>query len=70
MCMKPLELNILNQINGEDITLYDTSKEDPGYGPDKKEKIRFLEYGYGVINGRDLLKWALERLTHKMGKGR
>ena len=70
MCMKPLELNILNRINGEDITLYDTSKEDPGYGPDKKEKIRFLEYGYGVINGRDLLKWALERLTHKMGKGR
>ena len=70
MCMKPLELNILNGIEGQEITLYDTSRKDPEYVPDKKERFRFLEYGYGVINGRDLLKWALERFSQKIGKGK
>lgn len=66
MCMKPMELNILNQIPGEDITLYDTSKKEEHFVEDKKEKFRFLEYGYGVINGRDLLKWSLERFRQKL----
>ena len=70
MCMKPLELNVINHISGGDITLYDTSEKISDYKPDKKEKLRFLEYGYGVINGRDLMKWALERLLQKAGKGK
>jgi len=36
---------------------------------DKKERIRLLEYGYGIINGRDLLKWALDRMKQKYRKG-
>ena len=68
MCMKPMELNIINHINGEDITLYDTSEKIPDYKPDKKERLRFLEYGYGVINGRDLMKWALDRLLQKASR--
>lgn len=68
MCMKPVELNVLEQIPGKEITLYDTSCPAEEYRPDKKEKIRFLEYGYGIVNGRDLLKWALERMAQKLKK--
>ena len=66
MCMKPMELNVIEEIPGHDITLYDTSKTDTTFVPDKKERIRFLEYGYGIINGRDLLKWAIERILQKI----
>ena len=66
MCMKPMELNVIEGIPGHDITLYDTSETDATFTPDKKERIRFLEYGYGIINGRDLLKWALERMMQKI----
>ena len=66
--MKPMELNIINHIIGEDITLYDTSEKVPDYKPDRKERLRFLEYGYGVINGRDLMKWALDRLLQKASR--
>jgi len=68
MCMKPVELNVIENIKGTDITLYDTSCVDNSFVSDKKERIRFLEYGYGIINGRDLLKWALERMKQKMKK--
>lgn len=69
MCMKPVELNVLENIPGKEISLYDTSAADPSYIKDKKEKIRFLEYGYGIINGRDLLQWSLERMRQKFRKG-
>lgn len=65
MCMKPLELNIIRRIPGQGIGLYDTTIAAPENGPDKKDRYRFLEYGYGVLNGRDLLKWALERMKQK-----
>ncbi len=67
MCMKPLELNVIRQIPGNEMTLYDTDEREPGFRPDKKELFRFLEYGYGVLNGRDLLRWAIEKLRQKMG---
>lgn len=65
MCMKPMELNVMEQIPGKEITLYDTSAKDDNFSVDKKERIRLLEYGYGIINGRDLLKWALDRMKQK-----
>lgn len=69
MSMKPMELNVLEQIPGKEITLYDTSEKQEGFQEDKKERIRLLEYGYGIINGRDLLKWTLERMKQKYRKG-
>ena len=63
--MKPMELNVMEQIPGKEITLYDTSAKDDNFSVDKKERIRLLEYGYGIINGRDLLKWALDRMKQK-----
>ena len=69
MCMKPMELNVMEQIPGKEITLYDTSAKDDNFSVDKKERIRLLEYGYGIINGRDLLKWALDRMKQKYRKG-
>ncbi|MCD8241542.1 MAG: glycosyltransferase [Lachnospiraceae bacterium] len=70
MSMKPLELNVIRQIPGSDLTLYDTGEREPDFHPDKKEFFRFLEYGYGVLDGRDLLRWALERLRRKLGRRR
>ena len=69
MCMKPMELNVMEQIPGKEITLYDTSAKAENFSVDKKERIRLLEYGYGIINGRDLLKWALDRMKQKYRKG-
>ena len=69
MCMKPMELNVMEQIPGKEMTLYDTSVKDGNFSVDKKERIRLLEYGYGIINGRDLLKWALDRMKQKYRKG-
>ena len=69
MCMKPMELNVMEQIPGKEITLYDTSVKAENFSGDKKERIRLLEYGYGIINGRDLLKWALDRMKQKYRKG-
>lgn len=69
MCMKPMELNVMEQIPGKEITLYDTSVKTENFSGDKKERIRLLEYGYGIINGRDLLKWALDRMKQKYRKG-
>lgn len=66
MCMKPMELNVVNQIPGNDIHLYDTTRVIDDFKPEKNEKIRFFEYGYGIINGRDLLKWAIIRMKQKM----
>ena len=66
--MKPVELNVMESIKGTDITLYDTLEPSEKFVPDKKERIRFLEYGYGIINGRDLLKWAVERMRQKIRK--
>lgn len=68
MCMKPVELNVMEAIPGTDMILYDTLETDPEFVPNKKEKIRFLEYGYGIINGRDLLKWSIERMIQKIKK--
>ncbi len=65
MCMKPMELNIIRNITGEGIYLYDTTIPEPENRLDKTDQYRFLEYGYGVLNGRDLLKWALERMKQK-----
>ncbi len=65
MCMKPMELNIIRNITGEGIYLYDTTIPEPENRLDKTDRYRFLEYGYGVLNGRDLLKWALERMKQK-----
>ncbi|MCI6879591.1 MAG: glycosyltransferase [Clostridiaceae bacterium] len=65
MCMKPMELNVIEEIPGKEITLYDTSVKEENFSMDKKERIRLLEYGYGIINGRDLLKWALDRMKGK-----
>lgn len=66
MCMKPMELNIINKVPGNDIHLYDTTNRIENFVRDKNEKVRFLEYGYGIINGRDLLKWAIERMKQKL----
>ena len=68
MCMKPLELNIMKGIKGNEIYLYDTSKRTDDFSSNKKEKIKFLEYGYGIINGRDLLIWSLEKMKFKIWK--
>ena len=66
MCMKPMELNVMKEIPGKELTLYDTTEADPAFKPDKQDRIRLFEYGYGVINGRDLMKWVIERMKQKL----
>ena len=65
--MKPMELNIMEQIEGDGLFLYDTGtalavKEET----QKQNGLRLLEYSYGILNGRDLLDWALERMRQKI----
>lgn len=67
--MKPMELNVIDKIDGAGLFLYDTTKPVPGRKKRKKEdRIRLLEYGYGVLDGRDLLSWSLERMKRKWKK--
>lgn len=65
MCMKPMELNVMENISGEGIYLYDTKERISSQEKEASQKVRFLEYGYGVINGRDLLKWGFLKMYHK-----
>lgn len=67
MQMKPMELNVLEQIPGRDLLLYDTGQpEEKGMRDRKKEHLRLLEYGYGVLDGRDLLWWGMMRVRRKL----
>lgn len=71
MQMKPMELNVMEEIQGEGLFLYDTSFAAEG----KKEAsehvhLRLLEYGYGVLDGRELLMWALQRIRQKIRRRR
>lgn len=67
MQMKPMELNVIEQIPGDGLLLYDT-----GLAAETREEsservhIRLLEYGYGVLDGRDLLRWTLQRIRRKI----
>lgn len=72
MQMKPMELNILEGIPGKELCLYDTQAPEERGGQEKEEvHIRLLEYGYGVLDGRDLMSWGLKRLRSKLaGKRR
>lgn len=66
MQMKPMELNVTEQVEGNALFLYDTSTPEPAKR--KKEKpvdLKLLEYGYGVMDGRDLLRFALKRMREK-----
>lgn len=68
LCMKPMELNVMEQIPGEDICLYDRRESVQGVNADKSLRIKYLEYGYGVINGRDLMRWIIDRMRRKVRK--
>ena len=66
MQMKPMELNVTEQVEGNALFLYDTGTPEPAKR--KKEKpvdLKLLEYGYGVMDGRDLLRFALKRMREK-----
>ena len=69
--MKPMELNVMEEIQGEGLFLYDTS-----FAAEDKEEasehvhLRLLEYGYGVLDGRELLMWALQRIRQKIRRRR
>ena len=71
MQMKPMELNVMEEIQGEGLFLYDTS-----FAAEDKEEasehvhLRLLEYGYGVLDGRELLMWALQRIRQKIRRRR
>ena len=64
--MKPAELNIYENVPGQGIFLYDTRKTTGKVEDEKETRIRLLEYGYGVLNGSDLLNWSLDRITKKL----
>lgn len=69
MQMKPMELNIMEQTEGEGLFLYDTDIPVSGMNTEETQKqlhLRLLEYGYGVLDGRDLLDWAWKRLGQKI----
>lgn len=68
MNMKPMELNIICQISGSGIYLYDTKKTAASNDKPKNVDVQYLEYGYGIINGRDLIRWSLRRLRDKLIK--
>ena len=53
---------------GQDITLYDTSVHEGNAESAQESKIRYLEYGYGIINGRDLLRWGIAENEAEVGK--
>lgn len=66
MQMKPMELNVLEDIEGQELFLYDTAElEKQEKEKSKGEHLRLLEYGYGVLNGKDLLNWAMMRFRQK-----
>lgn len=66
MQMKPMELNVIEKIKGNDLMLYDTSVPESGVRENRgMERIHLLEYGYGVLDGRDLLKWSIQRMKQK-----
>ena len=64
--MKPAELNIYENVPGQGIFLYDTQKPTGKVEDEKETRIRLLEYGYGVLNGSDLLNWSLDRIAKKL----
>ena len=67
--LKPTELNVIEGIEGEEIWLYDTNTQvSIETVSRKKEHLRLLEYGYGILDGRDLLNWSMERLRRKLWK--
>lgn len=69
MQLKPMELNVYEQLEGDDLILYDTSiVHQNGESDSKKDRIRMLEYGYGVIDGRDLIQWSIARIQRKLKK--
>lgn len=72
MLMKPAELNIIEGIHGTDLALYDTCtlETEEHKRNQEEEHIRLLEYGYGVLDGRDLLKWAIKRIQRKIWRKR
>lgn len=71
MHMKPMELNVIERIQGTGLFLYDSS-----LSVEIKKKLpedvhlSLLEYSYGVLDGRDLMKWALRRAGRKFRKKR
>jgi hypothetical protein len=67
--MKPMELNVMENIEGTGLFLYDREQpENHSRENCKKERIGLLEYSYGVLDGRDLLDWTLERMKRKCRK--
>lgn len=69
MHMKPMELNVIEQIQGTELFLYDSSLPVESEGKHSEDvHFRLLEYGYGVLDGRDLLRWALRRVRRKFRK--
>lgn len=75
MQMKPMELNVIEQIEGTGLYLYDTCMEEVQSGEKKNQNhIRLLEYGYGVLDGRELMSWSsfriLRKLQRKIRKGK
>ena len=67
MQMKPMELNIIEGIEGQEIFLYNTEKmEEQNKENHNVERFRLLEYGYGVLSGRDMLSWMTRRLKRKI----
>lgn len=67
MQMKPMELNVLEEISGNDLFLYDTKKMGVHVQKkQKKEHLRLLEYGYGVLDGKDLMYWSISRVWRKL----
>lgn len=72
MQMKPMELNIIEQVEGEGLFFYDTvALSEKNMEETRKQlHLRLLEYGYGVLDGRDLLDWAWKRIVQKIRRKR
>lgn len=68
MSMKPMELNIICRIQGKGIHLYDTERRNGKTKNDKNRVFKYFEYGYGMINGKDLLLWSITRARQKMSR--
>lgn len=69
MQMKPPELNVIENIAGQGLFLYDREQERLCEKENrKKEHLALLEYGYGVLDGRDLFSWAVNRMKKKLNR--
>ena len=65
LALRPIEENVINNVQGDGIYLYDVSKRITGYSRVEHYPIRFLLYQFGFYSSRLLFKYCKFRFVNK-----